>query len=266
MKAANVLLMLGTAWYPRATLDVDMGAAEGTNNRGGNSHSDISSVVVAAHELKSPLVLMRQLALDLASCQLAPAEQQRVLDQLVHVSEKGLRLTSDLTRAEAVQSTLFELQPVNAISICDDVADELAGLYKAHGRSLKRSRIRALPPVVANRDLLRRILVGFADNALHYSDVEGVVELHAQLLRDTKVVRLGVRDYGPALSMKNWRQLVRSLGATQPVQARPQSSGLGLYIAHQFASTMNGRIGAIRHRDGASFYVELPISQQLTLL
>jgi len=119
---------------------------------------------------------------------------------------------------------------------------------------------------VANRDLLRRILVGFADNALHYSDIDGVVELHAQLLRDKKLVRLGVRDYGPALSNKNWRQLVRNLGATQPVQARPQSSGLGLYIAHQFAVSMNGRIGAVRHRDGASFYVELPISQQLTLL
>ncbi|HRF28765.1 MAG TPA: HAMP domain-containing sensor histidine kinase [Candidatus Saccharibacteria bacterium] len=243
-----------------------MEAAKGNNNRGGSNQSDLSSVVVAAHELKSPLVLMRQLALDIASGKLSNEEQRRVVDQLVHVSEKGLRLTSDLTRAEAVQSVLFDMQPVNAISVCDDVADELAGLYNAHGRSLKRSRIRALPPVVANRDLLRRILVGFADNALHYSDIDGVVELHAQLLRDKKLVRLGVRDYGPALSNKNWRQLVRNLGATQPVQARPQSSGLGLYIAHQFAVSMNGRIGAVRHRDGASFYVELPISQQLTLL
>ncbi len=243
-----------------------MEAAEGRTNSGGKGQPNISSVALAAHELKSPLVLMRQLAMDLSSGQLSSSEQQQIIEQLVQVSEKGLRLTSDLTRAETLQAPLFALEPINPISVCDDVTLELARLYKAHGRTLKRSRIRNLPPVVANRDLLRRILLGFADNALHYSDINGAVELHAQLLKNRQVVRVGVRDYGPALSIKNWHQLVGSLSVTKPVQARPQSSGLGLYIAHQFATSMHGRIGAVRHRDGASFYVELPISRQLTLL
>lgn len=242
-----------------------MRGSRGNDSEGGNE-TDISSVSVAAHELKSPLVLLRQLSLDLASGELSDNERTRVMEQLVQVSEKALRLTSDLTRAERLQSSLFPLEPVNPISVCDDVTYELQRLYQAHGRSLKRSRIRHLPPVVANRDLLRRILLNFADNALHYSDEQGVVELHAQLLREAGLVRVGVRDYGPAVSMKNWRELTDSLDTTKPVQARPQSSGLGLYIAHQFATAMNGRIGAIRHHDGASFYVELPISKQLSLL
>jgi len=56
--------------------------------------------------------------------------------------------------------------------------------------------------------------------------------------------------------------------ATAPVaiHARPQSSGLGLYIAGQFADAMNGRIGVTRHRDGATFYVDLQASKQLSLL
>lgn len=233
---------------------------------GGGTITDISSVSIAAHELKSPLVLLRQLSLDLASNVLSEVEQKRVTEQLVQVSEKALRLTSDLTRAGRMQTMLFPLEPVNPISVCDDVTFELERLYAAHGRMLRRSRIRHLPPVVANRDLLRRILLNFADNALHYSDENGVVELHAQLLREAGLVRVGVRDYGPAISMKNWRELMRLMGSVKSVQARPQSSGLGLYIAQQFAETMNGRIGATRHRNGASFYVELPISKQLSLL
>ena len=237
----------------------------GTDPRGGNG-ADISSVSVAAHELKAPLVLLRQLSLDLQSGKLDKKDQQRLMDQMVQVSEKALRLTSDLTRAENLQASLFTLEPVNPISVCDDVSFELQQLYDAHSRTLRRSRIRHLPPVVANRDLLRRILLNFADNALHYSNEAGVVELQAQLLREAGMVRVGVRDYGPAVSTKNWKALTRSLDIKKPIQARPQSSGLGLYIAHQFATAMNGRIGATRHRDGASFYIELPVSKQLKLL
>jgi signal transduction histidine kinase len=64
-----------------------------------------------------------------------------------------------------------------------------------------------------------------------------------------------------------WRRVKQRLGtAPQPLQNRPASSGLGLYIAGQFAEAMQGSIGATRHRDGATFYVELLASQQLKLL
>lgn len=241
-----------------------MRGAEHKTVAGGTTDS-ISSVAVAAHELKTPLVLLRQLSLELANPDLTDRERQRVIDQMTHVSEKALRLTSDLTRAES-QAALFELEPVNPLDVARDVRYELDSLYQAHDRILKVRRIRHLPPVIANRDLLRRILLNFADNALHYGDVNGAVELQAQLLHERSMVRLSVRDYGPHLPKASWRKLTATLESGQPVHARPQSSGLGLYISHQFATAMNGRIGAIRHQDGASFYVELPVSRQLTLL
>lgn len=234
-------------------------------DRAGGTVSRISAVVVAAHELKTPLVLLRQLSLELVNEDLNADERRRIIDQMTHVSEKAIRLTSDLTRAES-QAALFELEPVNPLDVARDVRSELSGLYKAHGRKLNVSRIRHLPPVIANRDLLRRILLNFADNALHYGDVNGAVELQAQLLRERSAVRLSVRDYGPHLPKASWRKLTESLQDGQPVHARPQSSGLGLYISHQFAAAMNGHIGAIRHQDGASFYIELPVSHQLSLL
>jgi signal transduction histidine kinase len=225
----------------------------------------VSSLAVAAHELKSPLVLLRQLSFELASGDVSDTERQRIIDQMTHVTEKAIRLTSDLTRAES-QSTLFELAPVNPLDVARDVRGELDRLYKAHGRKLKVARVRHLPPVIANRDLLRRILLNFADNALHYGDIDGVVELQAQLIGERSSVRISVRDYGPHMPLKNWRKLTTSLESSQPVHARPQSSGLGLYISNQFAQSMGGHIGAIRHQDGASFYVELPVSHQLSLL
>lgn len=225
----------------------------------------ITSIGVAAHELKSPLALLRQLSLELGYDDLSDSDRRRIIDQMTHISEKALRLTTDLTRVEG-QASLFELAPVNPLDVARDVRSELQSLYKAHGRTLKISRIRHLPPVIANRDLLRRILLNFADNALHYADVNGAVELQAQLQVERSTVRLSVRDHGPHMPLDNWRKLVTTLKTGQPVHARPQSSGLGLYISHEFARQMNGHIGAIRHQDGASFYVELPVSRQLSLL
>ena len=81
------------------------------------------------------------------------------------------------------------------------------------------------------------------------------------------MVRIGVRDYGPAISSDMWRSLKEKLPtAPQSIHARPESSGLGLYIASQFADIMNGQIGITRHQDGATFYVDLQASRQMSLL
>ena len=102
---------------------------------------------------------------------------------------------------------------------------------------------------------------------LHYADPEQPVELQVATRGHANTVRIGVRDFGPAVPPAIWRQLQDQLGKTpQPLHARPQSSGLGLYVAQQFATVMNGNIGATRHRDGATFYVDMEASTQLSLL
>ncbi len=244
------------------------GVSERDNLLGKQAAStDISSIGIASHELKSPLVLMRQLSLELASGKLSTIETQTVLEQLIHVSDRALRLTNNLTKAERLQASLFPLEPVNPLSICEDVTSEISGLYKAQNRKLILKRQKSVQPVVANRDLLRRILLNFADNALHYSDESSNVTVSAKLYNRTRTVRLSVRDYGPAIDLPYWQRIKSALHHTvEPMSRRPESSGLGIYIARQFADAMGGSIGVIRHRDGASFYIELPVSHQLSLL
>jgi K+-sensing histidine kinase KdpD len=109
--------------------------------------------------------------------------------------------------------------------------------------------------------------MNFSDNALHYSDTDMPVEIQLGLKNFGKTVRVGVRDYGPALPADTLDTLENKLHKTgASIFARPQSSGLGIHIARQFADAMSGKIGITRHRDGSTFYVELPSSQQLSLL
>lgn len=237
------------------------------SNQGGGAVSRAPLFVAAAHELKSPLALVRQLSLALEAGDCTQAEIERIARQITLTSERALRLTTNLTKTSRLEDSLFTLEPLNPASLCEEVVSELTPLYRAKGREIKVSR-RSRPLLgLANRDLLRRILLNFADNALHYAEGDAPVVITASSHDGGARIRLGVRDYGPAVPTKVWERLESSLGSrAQPLHSRPESSGLGIYIANQFAEAMNASIGTTRHRDGATFYVDINASTQMRLL
>ncbi len=222
-----------------------------------------SGFIAAAHELKAPLALIRQLAFQLEDDTVSAAEKKLFASKVRLSAEKALRVTTDLTKAARLEDAMFTLEPVNATAICKEVLYELQEYAASRGKKLQVQAGRSLPPVIANHDLLRRIVTTFSDNALAYGG--DTILLDVKRGRDG-VVRIAVRDYGPALSLSDYYRIKKQLSRPQAVHARPQSSGLGLYIAHQFAHLMSGNIGIIRHRDGVSFYVDMNASTQLSLL
>ena len=233
---------------------------------GGASFLDASALIVAAHELKSPLALIRQLSLELEQASSKEIRPQLV-EQIRLSAERALRLTNDLTKSARAQAQLFEQEPISPQRIIGDVARELHPLYAAHQRMLVTETKRGVPLVSANYDLLRRILCNFADNALRYGDDRGRVTLYNKQQKQTQLVRFGVRDYGPLVPQTAWHKLEHVFSSTPYVSSsRPESSGLGLTICRQFAEAMGATIGLVQHRDGMSFYVDVPMSKQLSLL
>ena len=222
-----------------------------------------AGLVAAAHELKAPLALIRQLAFQLENDSLPQQNRQHIAQQIRLTSEKALRLTTDLTKVSRLEDALFALEPIHPAAICEDVTRELGEYYRAHNKTLRVQNAYKLPLIIAHRELLRRVLTVFSDNALQYGGDEIVLSVKKQ---SPLSVRISVRDYGPALSLADFYQIKKRLSRPQAVHARPGSSGLGLYIAGQFAAAMHGSIGITRHRDGVSFYVDMRASQQLSLL
>ena len=96
---------------------------------------EVNGILVAAHELKAPLSLMRQLALSL---ELAPAkDQSRIKSQLVGVSERALRQVNDLTKIARLEEGLFVMEPVSVRGVCESVWREISELYRFEGRQLR---------------------------------------------------------------------------------------------------------------------------------
>ena len=229
---------------------------------------DMSPIITAAHELKSPLVLIRQLTLALEDTSFDIEEKNRIIKQIFLTSERALRLTTDLTRSIKLSDAMFELEPINPQQICEDVIHELKPLFEANKKEIKFINRKHPLLLVANRDLLRRIITNFTDNALQYSGDSKTIEIRVGSIKSGSIIRLAVRDYGPRISTKMIKSLKNPESLdTNLTNSRPQSSGLGIYISSQFADFMNGEIGITRHRKaGTTFYVDLQASKQLSLL
>ncbi len=223
---------------------------------------EVDSVFVVAHELKSPLSILRQLALSMDFDDQKTFEKTR--NQMVQVSERALRQVNDLTKINRLEDGLFTLEPVSVRAICDEVTSELRYLYRANHRDIAEKYTNKSRLVIANRDLLYSVIYNFCANAIHYSDEGTRAEIS---VRDKKGrVEIQVRDFGPTLPTKIWKDMKRGwISEPTSVAMRPGSSGLGLYIASKFSKYMNGEVSAVRHRDGTSFTLVLPVSTQANL-
>ncbi len=224
--------------------------------------TEVGNIFVAAHELKSPLTILRQLALSMDLEDEMSLKDTR--DRMIQVSERALRQVNDLTKISRLEDGLFELEPVSVRAVCDEVTSELRYLYRENHRDISEKYTNKSRLVIANRDLLYSVIYNFCSNAMHYSDEGTRAEIS---VRDHKGrVEIQVRDFGPELPIKIWKEMKHGwISEPTSVAMRPGSSGLGLYIASKFSRFMNGEVSAVRHRDGTSFTLVLPVSAQASL-
>lgn len=229
-----------------------------------NSEGFDLSLIACAHELKTPLVLMRQLSYELENCK-DEKKRQEIIRRIRLTSERSLRLADNLTKVSRLEDAMFELEPIQINSVCQEVVDELLPLSVALGQKFEINVSKKSVVAVAHRELLRALLIGLLDNALNYSSGEKVKISARQIGDNTEIT---VRDYGPIMDLTQFRHIQKNLGRhAVPISSRPLSSGLGLLIADKFTKAMRGKLSISRHHNGGvSFKATLPLSQQLNLL
>lgn len=226
----------------------------------------LPSVVAAAHELKAPLVLLRQFSLQLNELEVTGDLKSRIIHERMRLTaERSLRLVEGITKAASLETSMFESEPIELQSLLQAVAHELQPLAQQLGHELDVRSPRRAVCLVGHREFLSALMLSLCDNALTYSQ-PGQPILLSGMIRDNKV-KLAVRDHGPVMSRTRFSQLTGKLGQPQAPSAHARSSGLGLWIADSFARTMESELQVERHRAGGlTFSVALPRSQQLSLI
>ena len=230
-----------------------------------NSEGRDLPLIACAHELKTPLILMRQLTLELES---NPGVERRneIYHQMQVTTERSIRMADNLTKIIHLEDAMFEFEPIQVVELCYEVVEELKPLIDNTEQGVVIKSTRKSPICVGNRDLLRSLLIGLLDNALQYTAEDQKIYI-TTCIKNNKI-ELAVRDDGPIIDLANFKKLKNNLGRKkQPIVARPLTSSLGITIAEKFADTMNGRLSVSRHHSGGmTFRALLPVSHQMSML
>jgi PAS domain S-box-containing protein len=116
----------------------------------------------------------------------------------------------------------------------------------------------SLPPVLADPDLLERILLNLLTNAMKYSAPETPVTLEAR--RNKGEVEIAVIDQGEGIARKDQPHIFERF--YRPGEHRREDSvGLGLYITRKLVEVHGGRIWVESDPGrGSTFFFTLPVS------
>lgn len=216
-------------------------------------------VATVAHELRTPLAAVRGAALTLRrdDVELDAGQRETLLGVIAAESGRLTRMVNDVLSVGRAEAGLLSV----AVERCD--AGELVrGVVAAEQVNLPANiRLRVtvppgLPPVAADPDKLRQVLVNLVDNAVKYSPGGGEVEVAVEEAGGE--VRFTVRDEGPGVRLEERDRIFERFYRSDSGRG-VAGTGLGLAISRELVERMGGRIwlesGAGR---GSAFRVALP--------
>jgi signal transduction histidine kinase len=216
-------------------------------------------VADAAHELRTPLAIMRTAA-ELALADDSEAENQRALEQTLAQNNHLTRLVENLSllaRADSGAVTL-ERSEVDFGALVDESVGAVEMLAEDRGIRLAA---RSQPGIRVFGDVgrLRQLLLILLDNALKYTPEGG--EVLVSLTVQSGAARLQVRDTGPGIDPKDLPMLFDRFYRADRARSG-EGTGLGLAIGRWIVEAHNGKIVAANAPDGgALFTVTLPIAR-----
>ncbi|HLZ23107.1 MAG TPA: HAMP domain-containing sensor histidine kinase [Ktedonobacterales bacterium] len=215
-------------------------------------------VADAAHELRTPLTALGGgLEMLLMGADRGDVEASRRLMRGMYAeTERMRRLVEDLltlTRLDEGRAGL-RLERIELGPLLEDVTEQARQLAK--GQEIRCDVAEGLPPVRADADRVRQVLLNVVENALKFTPAPGNVELVARPAKNDAGggVAVEVRDTGAGISADALPHVFDRFYRADPARARagtrPGGSGLGLAIAKSLVEAQGGTI-SIASKEGA---------------
>ena len=219
-------------------------------------------LAMMSHELRTPLQAILGYAEFLLSnpASRLSAEER---DDLGYIHQGGKRMLNmvnhllDLSRLEAGRIEV-DCQAVYLPEVVEQVRQDVAPQAGEKGLALRIDLPASLPPVAADPERLRQILLNLVGNAVKFTD-SGSVSIVGATIGDS--VRITVTDTGIGISPGELPHIFEAFRqADSRLTRRHSGAGLGLAIAHGLAELMEGQI-TVESQPGAgtTFTLTLPV-------
>ncbi len=212
------------------------------------------------HDLRAPLSsISMSLELLAQACGGSGGDAQELLAIARRATARLERLSSnmlDLSRLEAGQMPL-KREVVSPQALLSEALEVIAPHAEQRQQTVRLELSADLPPVSADREMIRRVLINLLENAVKYSPPGSHIRAGAR--REGPMVRFWVADNGPGIPKEEQERIFHKYDRGSA--KRGKGLGLGLAFARLAVQAHGGTIGVESEPgQGALFCFTLPVA------
>ena len=202
-------------------------------------------VSMASHQLRTPLTSVKgylSLVLEGDTGKINDS-QRKMLSQAYYSSQRMVYLIADLLNVSRLRTGKFVIEntPVNLAQVVDEEIDQLKEAAANHSLKLTYKKPKNFPVLVLDETKMRQIIMNFVDNAIYYTPSGGKIEI--SLTENPTSVELRVTDSGIGVPRHEQPHLfTKFYRAANARQARPDGTGLGLFMANKVIIAQGGSL------------------------
>jgi len=214
---------------------------------------------MVSHELKNPLTIIIGALATVNNGNIPEPEARLLLQDAVAEADELSGMIDNLLELSRQQASrlVLKTEPVNLQASLAGISRKL-GEERLTNHHLTFQIPQDLPPLVADRVRVERILANLIDNAIKYSPDGGDITVSAHV--DGGQVLISVSDRGIGISAEDQSRLFQSferLGGTGGIKG----TGLGLRVCKILVEAHGGHIWvSSTPQQGSTFYFTLPIA------
>lgn len=225
-----------------------------------------------SHELRTPLTTIKTLTRVLLRGQQSEEERREYLQTISVECDRQIDLVVNLLDLARIEAGRFQLvgHPTDAAAVIRDCMTTMGTAAEEKQQRLAIDVPPQLPPVLADRTVLRRVVCGVLDNAIKYTPDGGRITVSTRYAANE--LGIAISDSGPGIDPDDLPRVFDKFYRGRPHLPRettPQTAervdvpgiGLGLYLARTMVDQLGGRLKVETERGrGSTFTIWLPIA------
>jgi signal transduction histidine kinase len=202
-------------------------------------------ISMASHQLRTPLTSIKgylSMVLEEDAGKLTKM-QREMLGQAFLSSQRMVYLIADLLNVSRLKTGKFiiETAPVNLADVVEQELVQLDETAAARSLMLRYDKPEHFPELMLDETKIRQVVMNFADNAIYYTPAGGRITV--ELLDKGATVELRISDSGIGVPKSEQPHLfTKFYRAGNARQARPDGTGLGLFMAKKVVLAQGGSL------------------------
>lgn len=202
-------------------------------------------ISMASHQLRTPLTSIKgytSMVLEGDAGKITP-KQKQLLTQAFFSSQRMVYLIADLLNVSRLRTGKFVIDRtrVNLADIVEQEMFQLKQTAASRGVSIKYQKPKGFPELMLDETKIRQVIMNFSDNAIYYTPTGGKITISLQETATT--VEFRVQDNGIGVPKREQPHLfTKFYRAGNARQARPDGTGLGLFMAKKVIIAQGGAL------------------------